>query len=223
MTMNEKETAERLGAFDACALSDALDKLKLKGCVTGLVAASPGKRIAGRIQTVKLAAGTPPAGSPVRHLGAAAIDAASAGDVIVIEQRSGVEAGSWGGVLSRAAIEKGVAGVVSDGLVRDVDEARSLDFPIFCRGYTALTARARVYEQETNGPVTIGDVVVEPGYFVVADSSAAVFISPDDIDRVLETVAGIAAREAEMIRRLEAGETASAVLGANYEHMLQGK
>jgi regulator of RNase E activity RraA len=211
----------RLGAHDCCALSDALDSLGLKGAVTGLTATLPGKRIAGRVHTVKLAAGKPPAGAPVRHLCATAIDASERGEIIVVEQSTGIEAGSWGGILSRGAQVKGVAGVISEGLIRDVDEAREIGFPIFCRGFTALTARARIHEQATDVPILVGGVTVEPGFYVVADSSAAIFVAPGDAGRVIEAVENIALREAEIVRRLEAGETASAALGANYEHMLQ--
>lgn len=212
----------RLGAFDVCALSDALDSLGLQGCVTGLVATLPGRRVFGRCHTARLAAGSPPGGAPVRHLGAASIDAAGAGDIIVIEQATGRDAGSWGGILSRAAQVKGIAGVIAEGPVRDVDEAREIGFPIFCRGFTAFTARARVHEAATGVPVTVGDVTVAPGMIAVADSSGVVFIAPDRAEAVLAAVTRIAAREAEMIRRLEAGESASAVLGADYEHLLEG-
>lgn len=215
------DLSTRLGAFDCCALSDALDSLGLKGAVTNLTATLAGTRIHGRVHTVRLAAGQPPTGAPVRHLCAAAIDACAAGEVIVVEQCTGIEAGSWGGILSRGAQMKGIAGVIAEGLVRDVDEAREIGFPIFCRGFTALTARARVHEAATDVPIRVGDVTVEPGFYVVADSSAAIFISPNDAERVLAAVTHIAARENEIIRRLEAGETASAALGANYEHMLQ--
>jgi len=211
----------RLRALDACAVSDALDKLGLPGCVTGLRSALPGKRIAGQVHTVRLKAGTPPAGRPPVHLGAAAIDASEAGNVIVVEQSTGLDAGCWGGILSRGAKAKGIAGVIAEGLVRDVDEAREIGFPVFCRGYTARTARNRVHEDATDVPITVGGFTVEPGFYVICDSSAAVFIAPDTIAQVLDTAEDIARREVEMSRRLEAGEQASAVLGANYEHMLK--
>jgi len=212
---------DRLRRLDACAVSDALDKLGLAGCVTGLRSASPGRRIAGRVHTVKLVAGTPPAGRPPVHLGAAAIDLSGSDDVIVVEQSTGIDAGCWGGILSRGAQQKGVAGVICEGLARDVDEAREIGFPVFCRGYTARTARNRVYEDATDVPVAVGGFTVEPGFYAICDSSAAVFIAPTDIDRVLAAAEDIARREAEMTRRLEAGEAASAVLGANYEYMLK--
>lgn len=219
---NLPESTHRLARLDACAVSDAMDKLSLHGCVTGLVASIPGKRIAGRVHTVRLAAGAGPATNVTpRHLGTTAIEACAPGDVIVIEQRTGIDAGCWGGILSRGAHARGVAGVVAEGLARDVDEARELGFPLFCRGYTARTARGRVHEVATDEPVTIGDVEVRAGDYVVADSSAAVFIPAARVADVLDVAESIAAREAEMAARIDAGHPISAVMGASYEYMLK--
>src|SRR4051812_21576852 len=140
---------ERLRRIDTCAVSDALDKLGLKGCVTGLRPLSSTRRIAGRVHTVKLVAKenfTPRSGPP-RHLGCTAIEAASPGDIIVVEQRSGIDCGSWGGILSLGAQLRGISGVIADGPVRDVDEAREMDFPVFGRSGTARTARNRIAEE----------------------------------------------------------------------------
>jgi regulator of RNase E activity RraA len=203
-------------------MSDALDRLSLHGCVTGLVAALPGCLISGQVHTVKLAAGAGPATSTTpRHLGTTAIDACRAGDVIVVEQRTGIEAGCWGGILSRGAKKRGVAGVIAEGLVRDVDEARELGFPLFCRGFTARTARGRVHEVATDSPVLVGDVEVNPGDYVIADSSAAVFVPASRIEEVLRVAEGIAAREAAMAERIANGDPMTAVMGADYEHMLK--
>jgi regulator of RNase E activity RraA len=169
---------------------------------------------------MKLGVGTAPPG-PTRHLGTTAIEAANPGDVIVVEQKSGVEAGSWGGILALGAKLRGVAGVIADGSVRDIDEAKSFDFPVFARGCTARTARGRVVELATNGPVEIGSVTVNLGDYVIADGSGVVFIRPEDIERVLETAESIAAREAAMAQALRAGRPITEVMGANYEHMLK--
>lgn len=219
-----KDTPNLVGSllsFDACALSDALDSLGLTGTVTGLTACLPGRRIAGRVRTIRLKAGSPPPGAPVRHLGALSIDSAAAGEVIVVEQRTGVEAGCWGGLLSRAALHKGIAGVIADGPLRDVDEAREIEFPIFCRSFTAFTARGRVHEDTVDEPVTIGNVLVSAGDYVLADSSACVFVAADRIEEAIEAAKRIGRKEAEMIRRLKAGGRVSEVLGASYEHMLR--
>jgi regulator of RNase E activity RraA len=214
------DEAGRLLALDACAVSDALDKLGLAGVVTGLPPLSVPRRIAGRVVTVKLGVGTPPPG-PTKHLGTTAVEAAQPGDVIVIEQRSGVDAGSWGGILSQGARVRGVAGVVADGPVRDIDEARALDFPVYARSSTSRTARGRIVEMGTNIPVRIGEVDVSPGDYVVADGSAVVFIPAGEIARVLEAARFIADREAAMAEAIRAGRPITEVMGANYEHLLK--
>jgi regulator of RNase E activity RraA len=211
---------ERLLRLDCCAVSDALDKLKLGGVVSGLPQLSGSGRISGRVITMKLGTGVAPPG-PARHLGTAAIEAANPGDVIVVEQRSGVEAGSWGGILTLGAKLRGVAGVVADGPVRDIDEAKAMDFPVFARACTARTARGRVVELATNGPVEIGTVTVNAGDYVIADGSGIAFIKPEDIARVLEAAESIAAREAAMAQALRAGRPITEVMGADYEHMLK--
>ena len=211
---------ERLLRLDCCAVSDALDKLKLPGVVSGLPQLSGSGRIAGTVITIRIGTGTPPPG-PVRHLGTTAVESAKPGDVIVVEQRSGVEAGSWGGILTLGAKLRGVAGVVADGPVRDIDEAKGLDFPVFARSCTARTARGRVVELATNGPVEIGSVTVNAGDYVLADGSGVAFIKPADIGRVLDAAEAIAAREAAMAQALREGRPMTEVMGANYEHMLK--
>lgn len=211
---------ERLSRLDTCAVSDAMDQLGLKGVATGLAQVSIARRIAGRAVTMKLGVGSPPPG-PARHLGTAAIESASPGDVIVVEQRSGVDAGSWGGILTVGAKLRGVAGVIADGAVRDVDEARAHDFAIYARGCTARTARGRIVELGTNVAVKIGEVEVRPGDFVLADGSAVVFIHAEDLPAVLEAAEAISAREAAMFMALETGRPIGEVMGADYEHMLR--
>ena len=211
---------QRLAKLDCCAVSDAMDKLQLGGVVSGLPQLSASRRIAGLAVTVKLAAGNAPPG-PARHLCTAAIELAGPGHVIVVEQKSGIEAGSWGGILTLGAKLRGVEGVVADGPVRDIDEARGHDFPLFARGCTARTARGRIHEAATNVAVNIGEVIVNPGDYVVADGSAVIFIAAAQIGRVLEAAESIVAREAAMARALQAGERITQVMGANYEHMLK--
>ena len=210
----------RLRRLDCCAVSDALDKLGLAGTVTGLPQRSGSGRIAGRAVTLALGTGEPPPG-PKRHLGCAAIEAAGPDDVIVVEQRTGLDAGCWGGLLSLGASVRGVAGVVADGPVRDIDEAIEMGFPVFCRSLTAFTARARVVEKGTNVPVRIGDRDCVPGDYVLADRSAVIVIPAAAIDRVLEAAEGIVAREAAMAAAIRRGVPIGEVLGGQYEDMLK--
>jgi regulator of RNase E activity RraA len=205
--------------LDSCAVSDALDKLGLKGSVTGLERYSTDRRIAGRVLTVTL--GPAEGRSNTRHLCTAAIEASSEGDIIVVEQRTGIDAASWGGNLSQGAKMRGVAGVIVEGPVRDVDDSRRLDFTVYGRSHTARTARGRIVEVATNEPITVGDVIVRPGDYVIADASAVVFVEAQEMERVIETAESIMAREEAMAAALREGKPISQVMGANYEHMLK--
>ena len=99
--MADGDVVARLGKLDACALSDAMDKLGLPPAVPGLPPRTVRQRIAGRVMTVRLAPGAPPPGAPVRHLCTAAVEAAGPGDVLVIQHMPGLDAGGWGGILGR--------------------------------------------------------------------------------------------------------------------------
>ncbi len=210
---------QRLRRLDACAVSDALDKLGMRGAVTELTQFSGQQHIAGQVVTVKLGTGAPPPG-PAKHLGCTAIEMSGPDNVIVVEQRTGVEAGSWGGLLTLGAKVRGVAGVVADGPVRDIDEARGYGFPVFARALTSLTARGRVVEKGTQVPIQVGEVKVQPGDFVLADNSAVIFIPAAEINQVLDTAEQIAGREAAMARAVLAGTPIGDVMGGDYEHML---
>ena len=209
----------RLAKLDSCAVSDALDKLGLKGSVTGIDRFTTEHRIAGRVLTVKLdrAEGR----SNTRHLCTTAIDAAQPGDIIVVEQRTGIDAASWGGNLAIGAKMRKVAGVIVEGPVRDIDDCRKLDFPVFARSHTARTARGRIVEVATNEPVLVGDVEVSPGDCAIADGSGVVFVARNEIARVLEAAEAIVAREEAMAKALREGTPISQVMGANYERMLK--
>lgn len=210
---------ERLLKLDSCAVSDALDKLGLKGSVAGIERFSTERRIAGRVVTVTLAAAE--GRSNTRHLCTAAIEAAGPENVIVVEQRTGIDAASWGGNLALGAKMRGVAGVIVEGPVRDLDDCRKLEFPVYARRHTARTARGRIVEVATNEPITVGDVTVTPGDYVLADASAVVFIQAAEIERVVDTAESIMAREEAMAQSLREGKPISQVMGANYEHMLK--
>jgi regulator of RNase E activity RraA len=212
---------ERLAKLDSCAVSDALDKLGLHGAVTGIARMSTDRRIAGRVLTVKLdrAEGR----SNTRHLCTAAIEAAAPGDIIVCEQRTGLDAACWGGNLTIAAQTRGVAGAIVEGPARDIDESRQLGFPVFARSVTARTARGRIVEVATGEPILVGDVVVTQGDYVIADGSAVVFVPQTDVSRVVDAAEMIVERESRMAQALRDGTRASEVMGGNYEQMLKDK
>ena len=219
-TLIDQLTA-RLAALDVCSLSDALDALGLTGVVDGLGPLWEGARVAGRAVTMKLAEGPAPATATPVHLGARAVGLAGPGRVIVVDNGGRDTMGSWGGLLSAAAVAQGVAGVVTDGACRDVDEARELRFPVFARRGAVRTARARVHEVSTDQPVSLAGVAVSPGDYVAADGSGIVVIPAAQAERVVEKAEALLDRERTMLAALRAGVPAVEVLDGSYENALK--
>ena len=218
--MTTTSLIDRLRRIDTCAVSDALDRLSLPSAVTGIGPRSVRQRIAGRVRTVKLEAAN--GRTAKHHLCTTAIEAADGGDVIVVEQKSGIDAAGWGGILSIGAKTKGVSGVIVEGPARDIDEATELGFPVYARSVTARTARGRIIEVATGQPVTVGEVTVADGDYVLADGSAVTFIPAAQLERVVGEAEKIAAREGLMAKAARDGKPMSQVMGADYEQMLKG-
>ena len=213
------ELIRRLQHLDTCAVSDALDKLGLPGAVTGITSLTVPARVAGRAVTVKL--GAPLPHLPKRHLGAASIMAAQAGDIIVVEHRGRIDVSGWGGLLSRAARRKGVAAVLVDGACRDVDEGRDIGMPVFARAAVPVTARGRVAEHAFQEPITFGSVAVHPGDLVLADGSGIVLVAEACAAAVIAAAEDIFAREQAMAEAIDRGDPLGEVLGVSYEDMLK--
>lgn len=212
----------RLEKLDACAVSDALDSLQLKGAHSGIPRRSTTQRIAGAVMTVRLT-DQPPEGGSKRHLGTAAIEAADDKTVIVVEQRTGIDCAGWGGVLANAAKTKGVRGVIMEGPARDIDEYEEIGFPVFSRFTTPHTARGRVWEESFGETLMVGDEhvhAVHAGDYVIADASGVVFILADKASEVITIAEKIAEKERLMTADVLEGKPVSEVMGTNYENML---
>ena len=116
-----------------------------------------------------------------------------------------------------------MAGVIVEGPARDIDDSRSLDFPVFAEiAYGADGARADCRGRDGRAG-RVGDVTVDAGDYAIADGSAVVFVAASEIERVLETAEAIMAREEAMAQALREGIPISQVMGANYEHMLKNQ
>ena len=92
---------------------------------------------------------------------------------------------------------------------------------MFARSHTARTARGRIVEVATNEPITVGDVTVSPGDYVIADASAVVFVAQAEIGRVLEAAEAIMQREDALAEAIRSGTPISQVMAGNYENMLK--
>ncbi len=209
----------RLSKLDTCAVSDALDRLGLRGAAVGIRPLWASPKIAGSVVTVKLRQ----IGSqrPKQHLGVGAIQAAQPEDILVVDNAGRLDVGSWGGLLALAAKARQLRGVILDGACRDVDEIREIGLPVFARGAVPITARGRIVEESFNKDIQCGGVRVRASDYVIADGSGVVFIPSARAEEVIAAAEAIARRENEMSDAIRAGRLVSEVfLGAGYEGML---
>jgi len=210
----------RLRTLDSCAVSDALDRHGIRGVLDGLGPVAARGIMAGRAVTVQL--GPPPAplsDHPARHLGTATIDTSGPEDVVVVAHQGRTDCAGWGGLLSRAAARRGVAGIVVDGAVRDLAEARATGLRVHARASTPVTARGRAVEHAWGRPVQLSGVVIHPGDLVLADEGGAVVVPLSRAEDVLATAERIAATEAAMAEAIDAGMPVSAVMNKSYEEL----
>ena len=75
----------------------------------------------------------------------------------------------------------------------------------------------------TNEPIKVGEIEVKPGDYAIADGSGVVFISAENIERVVASAEEHFAREAAMAQALREGKPITEVMGANYENMLRNR
>jgi 4-hydroxy-4-methyl-2-oxoglutarate aldolase len=217
-----REKHERLMKLSTTNLSDANDAFGIHGSTYGIRPIWEGcKKIAGEAITVRLM----PAGQipPKTHLGIAAIEAAKAGDVIVIDNGGRIDISCWGGVLATGAKCKGIAGVVIDGACRDVDDYVDLGFSVFARGSVVETARGRAIEHSTNEIINFAGVQVRPGDVVMADRSGVVIVPAEMFDKVLDKAEELYNKEVNMCKDILGGMSSFEVdQKYNYNKMLMG-
>ncbi len=133
-----------------------------------------------------------------------AMDEAEEGDVLVIKPEDGIRA-FWGGLSSLSAVEKGLAGTVVDGLVRDVEDIEELNYPVFARG-TTCQAGSHASKGEIGADVYIGGVLVRTGDVIVADKSGVVVVPEDEWEDVLEAAKEIHGLESKVAADIRDGK-----------------
>ncbi len=157
-------------------------------------------RVAGPAFTVRCA----PGDQLMLH---AAIYRAEPGSVIVAESAEPHYALAGDNVCS-VAQRRGIAALVTDGVIRDVADVRKLGFPVFARGVIPVSGAKAVVEP-LNVPVRCGGVSVHPGDVVVADEEGIVVIPRSRSEQVLRDArARQAAEAAETLDQWEASHRA---------------
>jgi 4-hydroxy-4-methyl-2-oxoglutarate aldolase len=158
-----------------------------------------GARVAGPAYPVRC--------SPGDNLGIhVAVTRAPAGAVLVADMGGERDFGYWGEVLTTGAEARGIAGLVIDACVRDGDALAAHGFPVFSTGL-ALTGASKTRPGAIDRAVTVGDVAVEPGDWVVGDVDGVVVIPGAELHEVLAAGQARAAKEAALFDVLRAGGT----------------
>ncbi|MFA6472737.1 MAG: RraA family protein [Candidatus Latescibacterota bacterium] len=113
------------------------------------------------------------------------IDNSKPGQIIIAQADAPKLSAFWGGLLTNAAAGHKVAGVITDGGVRDYDEILELNFPAFCAGLTPYDSLGRMDGKKKNVPIVCGGVKVAPGDLIFADVVGVVVVPQDIVDQVI--------------------------------------
>lgn len=194
--------AARLRGFDSATIYEANGRVG--AMEPGIVPQLPGVRVAGRARTVLC---SPRDNLALHH----AVAAAQPGDVLVANALD-ARIGMWGEVLTIAAQERGVAALVIDGAVRDIDAIRALGFPIFSRAL-AIAGATKDVPGELDQPIACGGQLVRRGDWIVADDSGVAVIPDARVEPALAAAEARIAGETRVIDGLRGGLTTVELLG----------
>ncbi len=134
-----------------------------------------------------------------------ALEIASPGDVVVVSTNGNTTSAVFGELMGTTAVRAGVAGIVVDGAIRDVEALEALGLPAYSRAVTPGGCD-KDGPGEINVPVACGNTVVMPGDLVVGDDDGVVVVPREDAAVVLEQVGALEASERRRIAAIEAGE-----------------
>ena len=204
--IGQSEMIERYKRVHTPAISDILDQKGLFHQVLppAIQAIENGMRLAGPVLTVK---GTPTVIDKLEYLQLAmqAYSFVQPGTVVVFDTGSDPSTAHWGEMLSTTTQAKGCGGAVLDGGVRDVDAIKQLGFPVFARYRTPADIRGRWRYVEINEDIRIGETIIHPGDWAIADSNGVVIVPKDLAAEVLILAEKVIDAEKTIWQELKAG------------------
>ena len=212
------EIIESLKALDTASVSDAMDKLGIPCGLLGIQAVLPGHKLCGEAFTVHYV----PCGTVKGTVGDF-IDDVKPGQVVVIDNAGRNYCTVWGDIMTYTAKTKGIAGTLIDGVCRDVDGIKKVDYAIYTKGKYMVTGKERVQVDQVNVPVAVSGVMVRPGDIILADDSGAVCIPAEKAEEVLHIAQHIEEVEQAIIAEVKNGSTLKAARQKLGYHSLQSK
>ncbi len=204
---------EAAGGLRCADIVDAVGRLHRHRChMLDLVTPTPGRVLFGPAVTISYfpscAAGLDPAHYNLANLFYEAIGASPAGKVLVLASNGYTDASMGGGTKLGRLQHHGLAGVLTDGRLRDFAELREYDFAAYCAGEATRWGGDLVTPYQANVPVVLRGVGVLPGGYVFADDSGAAVIPAAEVERVIEGARAVQQEDAgirETIARERSG------------------
>ncbi len=195
---------EILKAFKKVSTPNISDAMHREPCMDDIKQTTcPGSKMIGKAFTVRTVDGD--WAKPVE-----AIEKAEKGDVIVIDAGGGRTA-VWGELASRSCKIKGVKGVVIDGAVRDVDEIKELNFPIFAKHSSSNAGEPKGYGG-LQDDIVCGGVEVKPGDWIVGDDSGVMVIPKEGAHLIANRAVDVLEKENRIREEIKEGKTLSVVM-----------
>jgi 4-hydroxy-4-methyl-2-oxoglutarate aldolase len=169
-------TALRSGLYTA-VVADVLDSLGYRGQAVGIALsrASGQGLLVGRAKTTVWEEIDQVDPRPY-ELELKAVDECLPDSVLIAAAGGSMRSGIWGELLSTAARNRGCAGVIVDGAVRDIDKMNAMGFLVFARGASPLDSLNRQRVTAVDVEVEIGGVGIAPGDLVLADLDGVVVV-----------------------------------------------
>jgi 3-hexulose-6-phosphate synthase / 6-phospho-3-hexuloisomerase len=181
-------------------ISDAMHR---KGAMNGIFSLCGDVKMIGQAVTVQTFAGD--WAKPVE-----AIDVAGPGDVIVINNDAGTHVAPWGELATMSCVTKGIAGVVIDGAVRDVDDIRRLQFPVFAKAIVPNAGEPKGLG-EINAEISCCGQVVRPGDWIIGDESGVVVVPKERAYEIARRALEVKKTEERIREEIRRGSTLSQV------------
>jgi 3-hexulose-6-phosphate synthase/6-phospho-3-hexuloisomerase len=195
----DQEIREILREVSTSNISDAMHR---KGAMKGIHPLIRGKMV-GTAITVQAFAGD-------WAKTVEAIDVAKEGDVIVIYNES-KDVACWGGLATLSALNKGIAGVVIEGAVRDIDEIENLGLSIYTSNTVPNAGDPKGFG-EINAEITCGGQTVKPGDYIVGDESGVVVIPKERAYELARRAKEVYKTEKRIFDEIKRGGTLSEIL-----------
>jgi len=149
----------------------------------------------------------------------AAIEAMPAGCIAVVDAMGVTDAGIFGDILCARMAKRGVAALVSDGVVRDINGVLDTGLPVWCQGAAAPASVTSLTFVAWQQPIGCGGVAVMPGDVIVVDDDGAVLIPTDLLDEVVAQALEQERLEGWIMKRIDAGEALPGLYPPNEENL----